>query len=117
MSGIRQFTRRRQAHNNLKKTKAKVTILDGILVLGLTLTLLGLLWRAFSYFYYTGGRPEGIINSRYEGTIHVEHEEPSQPYYRDLSKYSPILTVIGLAISGLSIAVKYARKKIDSDSR
>ena len=110
MSGIRQFTRRRQALNDHKKTKARVTILDGILILGLTLAIIGIVWGVFSYFYYTGGRPEEIINSESEGTFHVEHEEPGQPYYRDRAIYGAILTAIGLAISGLSTAVKYARK-------
>lgn len=104
MSGIRKFTRRRQALTKLKKTKTKFTILDSILLLGLALAFTGIVLGVLGYSYYTGGRPEGIIHSRHEGTVHVEHEEPGHLYYRDVAKFGAVLFVIGLFISGLYAA-------------
>lgn len=114
MSGIRKFTRRKKTLNKLKKTKTKITILDGILCIGLTITIAGILLGVFGYFYYTGGRPEGIIHTIYGGTFHVEREESGLSCYRDLAKYGAVLTAIGLIISGLSAAFKSDKKKMDT---
>ena len=102
MSGIRRFTRRRQALKNLKKNKARFKILDGMLVIGISITVLGIFWGVLSFFYYTGGRPEGIIETKYKGNFYVEHVEPGNPYYRDRAKYCAIFTATGLTISALS---------------
>ncbi|MHC4534236.1 MAG: hypothetical protein ACYS6K_09800 [Planctomycetota bacterium] len=109
MSGIRKFTRRRQALNKPKKIKTKFTILDGILILGLTLTFAGIIFGVLGYCYYTGGRPEGIRQTR-GGNFYVEHEEPGHLYYRDLAKFGAVLFVIGLLISGLSNAARPSRR-------
>lgn len=93
-----------------------MTILDGILILGLTLVIFGIFLGVFSYFFYTGGRQEGVIHSPYQGNIHVEQEEPGLPHYLNRAIYGAALTAIGLTVSGLSVAVKYVGKKKDSDS-
>jgi len=115
MSGIRKITRRRQDFNKPKKTKVRVTTLDTILLLGLALAFTGIVLGVLGYCYYTGGRPEGIVHSRHEGTFHVEHEESGNASYRDLAKFGAVLFVIGLFISGLSAAARPSQHREHCD--
>ncbi len=112
MSGIRRFTRRRQALKNLKKNKARFTILDVISLLGISITVLSIFLGIMSYFYYTGGRPEGIRQTR-GGNFYVEHEEAGRLYYRDRVKYCAVFTVTGLTVSILSAIIKDVIEKKD----
>jgi hypothetical protein len=111
MSGIRKYIRKQQALNKPKRTKAVVTKLDGLLIIGLTMSFVGILTGAFSYMFFSTGRPEGIFHSESEGTIYVAEETPGNLKYKQIAKYGVITGGIGLLVSGAAWALKQSGNK------
>jgi hypothetical protein len=111
MSGIRKFKRSRKALNKPKKVKTKLTVFDGILIAGLALACLGIITAGYNYRYYSDGVHEGVINTRYEGAFHVEHEEAGQLKYKERAVFWVVVAAIGLGIAGMSSMAKYTKKK------
>lgn len=111
MSGIRRFIRKSKALSKPKKTVTKVTFQDCLLGVGVTLSFLGVVVAPRSYYYHREGRPEGIREGPL-GTFHVEAVEAGMAYYRDRAILYGVCAVIGLLLSGLSLAIKHdARSK------
>jgi len=111
MSGIRKFKRSRKALNKPKKVKTKLTVFDGILIAGLALACLGIITAGYNYRYYSDGVQQGINNSRYDGTFHVEPEEAGQLKYKERAVFWIVVAAIGLGMAGTSTVAKYIKKK------
>jgi len=111
MSGIRKYIRKQKALNKPKKTKTKVTKLDGLLIAGLTMSFVGILTAGFAYMFYCAGRPESVFHSSYQGTVHVTEEPPGNPNYKQIAQYAVITGGIGLLVSGATWALKQSDNK------
>ena len=113
MTGKRKSIRRRRRElNKLKKAKIKIHPLDVILIIGLTLAFIGTIIGGLSYFYYTGGKSEGVIHTPYEGTFHVNEEPPGKPEHISAAFYYTTAAVIGYSLSAIAWIAKFIRKKL-----
>lgn len=78
-----------------------MTLIDGLLILGLIMTITGILSNSMYYTYYTTGRQEGIENTIL-GSFYVERIEAGDTNYKNVSIFCADLAVVGLVISVIS---------------
>jgi hypothetical protein len=113
MSGIRKLKRIKQWIVPSRRPKVKLTSMDCLLVIGLVMTMIGILFNSKYYTYYTTGRQEGIFNTIL-GSFYVERIEAGDTNYKNVSIFCADLAVVGLVISVISgtyIIAKYLRKR------
>ncbi|MBN2314074.1 MAG: hypothetical protein JXM79_09100 [Sedimentisphaerales bacterium] len=116
MNVKRKFIRKRK--RELKKTKkTKISRLDTILTISLILALFSTIFGVLNHFYYTGGRPEGVIHTKHEGTYHVDEEPPGKPEYKSAASCYLIAAAIGYSISVTAWIVKSIGKKLTNTER
>lgn len=106
MSGIRKIKRRKASLNKPKKVDTKITPIDILLIVGLTLFILGLIAGGFTYFHYLAGRPEQVVHSQYKGTYHVTEEPPGDPNRKTVAMACAIAASFGLLLSAVSWIIK-----------
>ena len=95
--------------NKLKKSDTRITPSDVILSIGIVLLFIGIIAGGLNYLYYTGGRPEGIINNQ-EGTFHVTAQPPGNPARKDIAILGAIMTGTGLFLSVSALLTKLVLK-------
>ena len=114
MNVNRKFIRKRK--RELKKlNKHKINRLDIILTSSLILALFSTILGGLNYFYYTGGRPEGVIHTKHEGTYHVDEEPPGKPEYKSAASCYFIAAAIGYSMSLTAWMAKRIGKKLKED--
>lgn len=107
MSGIRSFKRRKQTLNATPKpVKTKLTHWDGIVIVSLALTCFGLYRAGHNYSCYTDGIHESVVYSAYQGTYHVNHEDPGNPIYKEFAIYWIISSGVGLVVASTTTLLK-----------
>jgi hypothetical protein len=75
MSGIRKYRRRKKALEGLKKAKGRVTLLDAILVVGLTCAIVGILPGGYSVtciIQGEGRKKSFILHTKERSTLSVK---------------------------------------------
>jgi hypothetical protein len=117
MSEIRKIRRMMASPNEPKKFRIRLKPLDILLIIGLTLLLMGVLVGGLNYLYYTGGRPEQIINWR-TGTDYVSKEPPGDPGRKANAIIGAIVAGTGLILSASALftklAIKNSRQKLNT---
>jgi hypothetical protein len=112
----RKFIRKRK--RELKKLKKnKINSLDTILTISLILALFSTFLGVLNYFYYTGGRPEGVIHTKHEGTYHVDEEPPGKPEYKSAASCYLIAAAIGYSLSATAWIAKIISRKYNNTEK
>ena len=103
--------------NESKKFRTRLKPLDILLIFGLILLISGIIAGGFSYLYYTGGRPEHIINW-HTGTDYVPGSPPGNPARKANAIFGAIVAGTGLFLSASALlaklAIKNARQKLNT---
>ena len=98
MNVKRKFIRKKKRKLD-KSKKTKTNSLDIILTISLIFALFCTILGGLNYFYYTGGRSEGVIHTKHEGSYHVNEEPPGKPEYKTSATLYATTAAIGYSLS------------------
>ena len=104
MSGIRKLKRKKLDIGKREKPRRKLSSVDVLLIIGLTLTLIGIIVGIFSYLYYIAGRPEQISNTRV-GTFYLPEEAPKDPGRKYSAVFGFVIAGIGILLSSVCLII------------
>ena len=106
---MREILRGQQRLRRAEEPKTSLSTLEAIGVLGVVLLIVGSIFAVFGYLYYTGGRPEGLINTEV-GTFHQPEIEAEHPHHAYVARGGLFVACLGLILSGTVLSVRMAMR-------
>ena len=111
MSKLRKIRRMMASLNKPRKDGIKITPSDVILGIGFILLIIGIIAGGLNYLYHTGGRPEGIVQTR-TGTYYHERQPPGNPNRKDAAILGAIGVGLGLILTASALLTKSVFKNV-----
>ena len=111
MSELHKIRRLITSLNKPRKDGVKITPSDVILGIGFILLIIGIIAGGLNYLYYTGGRPEEIVETR-AGTYYHERQLPGNPIRKDAAILGAIGVGLGIILTASALLTKSVFKNV-----